>query len=202
MLDPAVRRTIAAPLDRAAAAIDRPWLTPDSLTVAGLVVGIGAAVAAGYRYWWIALGLWLASRLVDGIDGPLARRRSRAAQGNQAGGFLDIMCDFVVYGSFVVGVAVGSGDPLTPFLLVLLAYYLNGSAFLAFSSIAERTGKQIDDGRSFSFLGGLAGGTETIVVHSLWCIVPMYASEIAWVWATIVFISAAQRIVGGYRALR
>ena len=55
---------------------------------------------------------------------------------------------------------------------MLLAYYVNGTAFLAFSSIAERTGHRIDDGRSLSFLGGIAEGAETILVHSLWLLVP------------------------------
>jgi hypothetical protein len=107
----------------------------------------------------------------------------------------------------VVGVAVGStagigGGPLWPFLLVLLAYYVNGAAFLAFSSIAERSGRTLDDGRSLSFLGGLAEGGETILVHTLWLLLPFWAPQIAVVWAAVVGVSAAHRIVTGYRALR
>ena len=98
--------------------------------------------------------------------------------------------------------AIGSGGPLWPFLLVLLAYYVNGTAFLAFSSIAERSGRTLDDGRSLSFLGGLAEGTETIAVHTLWLLLPFWAPQIAVVWAAVVGIGAGQRIVAGYRALR
>ncbi len=115
-------------------------------------------------------------------QGPRARH-SRTAPGSEAGGFLDITADFAVYGATVVGVAIGAtaqyGADWLPFLLVLLAYYVNGTAFLAFSSIAERTGRQRDDGRSLSFLGGLAEGTETIAVHSLWLVVPAHAGVIA-----------------------
>ena len=88
-----------------------------------------------------------------------------------------------------------------PFLLVLLAYYVNGTAFLAFSSVAERTGRQREDGRSLSFLGGLAEGTETIAVHSLWLVVPAHAGLIATLWAAVVGVTAAQRIVAGFRDL-
>lgn len=84
---------------------------------------------------------------------------------------------------------------------MLLAYYVNGTAFLAFSSIAERTGRQHQDGRSLSFLGGLAEGTETIAVHSLWLIIPTHAGVIAFVWAAVVGLSAAQRVVAGFRDL-
>ncbi|WP_411285645.1 hypothetical protein [Lapillicoccus sp.] len=108
-----------------------------------------------------------------------------------------------MYGATVVGVAIGAtrqfGTEWLPFLLVLLAYYLNGTAFLAFSSIAERTGRRRADGRSLSFLGVLAEGTEAIAVHSLWLVIPARAGVIATVWAAVVGVSAAQRIVAGLR---
>jgi phosphatidylglycerophosphate synthase len=184
-------------------------LSPDRLTLVGLVVGLGSAVAAAAQLWLAALILWLVSRLADGLDGPLARRRRARqppqADASQAGGFLDITADFIVYGSTVVGVAAGVstayGAPWWPFALVLLAYYINGTAFLAFSSIAERTGRTMDDGRSLSFLGGLAEGTETIVVHSLWLVFPEVAWQIAVGWALVVGVSALERVVAGYRSL-
>lgn len=106
----------------------------------------------------------------------------------------------------MVGVAFGASAafdaPWWPFMLVLLAYYINGAAFLAFSSIAERAGRQLDDGRSLSFLGRIAEGTETVVVHSLWLMVPVFAWQLAFIWAVFVAVSSAQRIVVGYRLLR
>ncbi|QWC84664.1 CDP-alcohol phosphatidyltransferase family protein [Nocardioidaceae bacterium] len=235
MLDAPVRRVIGPTLDAIAARLDRPALTPDRLTLAGLAAGLTSAGLAAATLWTPALVLWVASRVLDGLDGPLARRRASAISAtsataddtgdtgdtgdvidhdSDAGGFLDLTCDFVSYAAGVVGVAVGvqvagtgggTGGGLVdlwPFLAVLVAYYLNGTSFLAFSSIAERTGHRLDDGRSFSFLGGLAEGTETVLVHSLWLLLPAYAPEIAWVWAVVVGISATQRVVGGYRTLR
>jgi phosphatidylglycerophosphate synthase len=208
VLDAAARRVLDAPLGRLAVALDRPWLSPDRLTAAGLVLGLASAGTAAAQLWLPALVLWLVSRLADGLDGPLARhRRARGEPGDAgAGGFFDITADFVVYGSTVVGVAIGAtageGAGWLPFLAVLLAYYVNGTAFLAFSSIAERAGRRLDDGRSLSFLGGLAEGTETIVVHSLWLLLPFAAEPIAWGWAAVVGVGAAQRTWAGYRLLR
>ncbi len=210
MLDASLRRLLDAPLDRVAGHLDRPGISPDRLTVLGLVTGLASAGCAAGQQWGWALVLWVVSRALDGLDGPLARRRLRAAPEGAGrvsgrGGFLDITADFVVYGTTVVGVAVGAtaghGAPWWPFLVVLLAYYVNGTAFLAFSSIAERTGRQRDDGRSLSFLGGLAEGTETILVHALWLVLPQHAAVIATVWGTVVLVSAAQRIAAGYRDL-
>lgn len=213
MLDRPLRAVIAGPLEAIAAAVDRPGITPDRLTVLGLVLGVGSGIAAALQLWIVALVLWLVSRVADGLDGTLARRRRRhalergeAAVPSHAGGFLDITADFVVYGTTVVGVAFGAAAqfhaPWWPFLLVLLAYYVNGTAFLAFSSIAERAGRTLDDGRSLSFLGRIAEGTETIAVHALWLILPFLAWQIALVWALFVALSAVQRIVVGYRSLR
>ena len=213
MFDSTLRPVLDRPLARAAAVLDRQWLSPDRVTLAGLLLGLGSAATAATQHWWVALALWLLSRVADGLDGSLARlRRARSPQGGAgpgagsgAGGFLDITADFVVYGATVVGVAAGvtAGEdaPWWPFLLVLLAYYVNGTAFLAFSSIAERTGRTIEDGRSLSFLGGLAEGAETVAVHSLWLLLPAIAWQIALVWAAVVALSAAQRIVAGYRGL-
>lgn len=219
MLDRSVRAALSRPLDAITAAIDRPGVTPDGITVLGLVIGVASAVAAALQLWWVALVLWLVSRVADGLDGTLARRRRALAAdaggpeaggsqagGSEAGGFLDITADFVVYGATVLGVAIGATSgfdaPWWPFLAVLFAYYVNGTAFLAFSSIAERTGRTIDDGRSLSFLGRIAEGTETIAVHALWLILPFWSWQIAIGWCVFVSVSAVQRIVVGYRSLR
>lgn len=206
MFDALLRRRLAGPLDRVAARLDRAWVGPDGLTVAGLVLGLASAGLAAGQLWGWALAAWLLSRVMDGLDGPLARRR--AGHGSPSGGFLDITADFLVYGATVVGVAIGTAGASAglgewlPFAAVLLAYYVNGTAFLAFSSIAERSGHQIDDGRSLSFLGGLAEGAETIAVHSLWLLLPAYAPQIAGVWAAVVGVSAIHRMVTGYLTLR
>ena len=207
MFDAALRPRIAPVLDRMASAVDRTWVTPDRLTGLNLVLGLACAGLAAAQWWLPALAAWLLCRLADGVDGPLARlRRRRSGQEDPGqGGFWDISADFVVYGATVVGVGLGVtaafAAPWLPFVLVLFAYYVNGAVFLAFSSIAEKTGRQIDDGRSLSFLGGLAEGAETVVVHSLWLIFPEFAWVIAAVWALLVGVSAAHRILAGYRAL-
>ncbi|MBG6226649.1 phosphatidylglycerophosphate synthase [Arthrobacter sp. CAN_A2] len=217
MFDTRLRRVLAPALERAAALLDVPWISPNRLTGANLVLGLASAGLAAAQLWVPALIAWLLCRLADGLDGPLARRRAHPAadrvhagsprhmSDTGQGGFWDICADFVIYGATVLGVAVGAtagfDAPWLPFLLVLFAYYINGSAFLAFSSIAEKTGRTIDDGRSLSFLGGLAEGTETVIVHSLWLLLPFVAWQIALVWAVLVCISAAHRIIAGYRAL-
>jgi hypothetical protein len=77
----------------------------------------------------------------------------------------------------------------------------NASVFLVFSCIAARTGRRLDEAWSLSFLEGLAERTETVLVHSLWLLLPAVAWQIAAGWAVIVSVSVAGRIVAGYRLL-
>ncbi|MEL0625650.1 CDP-alcohol phosphatidyltransferase family protein [Salinibacterium amurskyense] len=214
MLDVQLRRAVSKPLNTMASALDVPWITPDRLTMAGLVIGLSSAALAATQYWALAVVAWLASRVLDGLDGTLARRRLAAASAprsttaSEAGGFLDIVADFVVYGATVLGIAIGAttafAAPWWPFLIVLFAYYINGAAFLAFSSIAERTGRSPsdDDNRSLFFLGRIAEGGETVFIHTLWLVLPFIAWQIAIVWSIVVLVSAAQRMIVGYRLLR
>ena len=206
MLDVAARRLLEPYFDWAVHLIDRPWISPDRLTAVGFLIGLASVASSCLQLWALALILWLISRLSDGLDGPLARRRFAAGQPTSgAGGFLDISSDVAIYGLAVVGIAIGAskefGTSLWPFLLVLVAYYVNGATLLAFSSIAEKTSRQIDDDRSLSFMPGWAGGTETILVHSLWLALPQFAGQLALFWAAVASINALRQVVVGYRRL-
>jgi phosphatidylglycerophosphate synthase len=198
MFDNRLRGLLAPTLDRIAARLDRRGITPGGLTAAGLLTGLGSAGAAAAQLWWPALVLWLLSRALDGLDGPLARHRGST---DPYGGYADIVADFTVYGAFVVGMAFGTGQ-WAPFMAVLLAYYVNGAAFLAYSSIAERVGKRLDDGRSLSFVGGLTEGAETIAAGAVFCLLPSLAGPLAWVWAAAVAVTAGQRVLFARRALK
>lgn len=117
--------------------------------------------------------LWLVSRVLDGLDGAVAR----IVGASEIGGFLDVVADFTVYGSFVAGVAIAVPDARLACAVLLLTYYVNGTALLALASLTERRRLERRDERSIRFIGGLAEGTETIVAHSLFCILPAAAAQ-------------------------
>ena len=173
-------------------------LGPDIVTAFGWAVGVGACVAASTMLWILALVLWLANRAFDSLDGPIAR----AVGPTDRGGFFDIVADFSIYGGFVVAVAVAVPQARLACLVLLLAYYVSGTAFLALSSLIERRGQPFDDGvRSLRFVGGLAEGGETVIAYVLFCLLPADAATIAWVFAAMVAITALQRITLGARVL-
>jgi phosphatidylglycerophosphate synthase len=149
------------------------------------------------RWWGVALVLWLANRLLDGLDGPVAR----ATGATDRGGFLDIVADFSVYAGVVVGLAVALPGARLACVVLLATYYASGTAFLALSSLVERRRQVLGDDRSLRFVGGLAEGTETVAVYVLLFLLPRYAELIIWTFAAAVGITAVQRTVAGVRLL-
>jgi hypothetical protein len=101
----------------------------------------------------------------------------------------------------VFGVAVARPEARLACVALLAAYYLSGSALLAWSSLAERRALAAGDDRSLRFVGGLAEGTETVVVYVLLCLFPRAAAPIAWVFAAVVAVTAVQRVTFAARAL-
>ena len=55
----------------------------------------------------LALGLWLVNRLLDGLDGTLARRSGRQSE---RGAYADILADVIVYAAIPLGIAAGQDD--------------------------------------------------------------------------------------------
>lgn len=199
MLDARMRETLSPVLTRAGTRLAAAGVPPAALTGAGWAAGAGACAATAFHAWPAALGLWLANRVLDGLDGPTARAAGKATE---AGGFLDIVADFSVYAGIVLGLAVAVPGARLACVALLTAYYISGTAFLALSSLAERRGAPLGDERSLRFIGGLAEGTETVIVYTLLFLLPGRATVIVWAFTAAVAVTAGQRVIAGLRLLR
>lgn len=199
MLDVRARRVLSPVLDAVGARLADAGVPALALTAAGWVAGLAACIAVVAHAWLWALALWLANRLLDGLDGPVARRNGTS----DLGGFLDIVADFSIYAGFIVAIAIAQPSARLACLALLMAYYVSGAALLALSSLLERRGTSLAaDGRSLRFVGGLAEGTETVVVYVLLCLLPDEAELIAWLFTGAVAITVVQRIALGVHTLR
>jgi phosphatidylglycerophosphate synthase len=190
MLDQALRARLAPGLDRAAGQLASLGISPGAVTGVALLAGVGACVCAAIAVWRAALGLWLLNRLLDGLDGPVARRR----EASDLGGLLDFVADFVVYAGFIVGVAIARPGARLACVALLGAYLVNNVALLSFSSVIERRRLPMGDERSLRLIPGLIEGTETIVVYALFCLAPGASAAIAWAFAGLVAVTATQRV--------
>ena len=197
MLDAPVRARLRPALDRVAARLDACGVSPGAVTALALLVGVVACAAAALAVWPVALVLWLANRCLDGLDGALARRRGPT----DLGGLLDFVADFVVYGGFVVAVAVAVPDARVACCALLAAYLLNNVAQLSFASLVEKRRLAFGDERSLRLTPGLTEGTETIAAYVTFCLLPRHAALVAWVFCAMVLVTVAQRLALARRVL-
>lgn len=200
MLDRAVQQALRPFMARAARGLVRLGVGADAISFAGFAIGMAAAGAIAFQQYGPGLALLLISRLLDGLDGAVAR----ATTPTDRGGFLDITLDFLFYAAIPLGFALA--DPATnalPAAVLLAAFMGTGSSFLAFAAVAEKrqlTSVAFPD-KSFYFLGGLTEATETITAFALMCLWPAWFAPIAYGFAVLCGITTVLRIVWGWQRL-
>lgn len=188
-------------LDPLGAVMARAGLGADRVTVAGFALGMLAVAALAAGAFTAALGLILANRLADGLDGAVAR----AAGPTDRGAFLDIALDFAFYAAVPVGFALA--DPAAnalPAAVLAAAFVGTGSSFLAFAVVAERRGLAAADypTKGLFYLGGLTEGFETIAVFVAMCLFPAAFPLLAFIFAAACAATTLSRWAAGWRAFR
>jgi phosphatidylglycerophosphate synthase len=201
MLDGKAREIIDPVLDRIGGALAAAGISANSVTGAGLAMGLAAALAIALETYLAGLVLLLVSRLADGLDGAVARH----SQKTDLGGFLDIVSDFTFYGAIPLGFVFA--DPAANAVagsVLLFSFYVNGSSFLAFAIMAEKQGlaTMARGSKSLYFTTGLAEASETIAVFCAFCLFPSAFAPIALVFAAICFITAGARVLLAMRTFK
>lgn len=166
-------------------------MTANMLTFGGLVLGLGGAVAIAFGELWLGLALIIANRLLDGLDGAVARARGPTA----LGGYFDIVADFAFYVSVPLGFGVLSDANTLPALTLVASFVLTGVSFLAFATIAAERGAETTahGKKSFFYSTGLAEGGETIAVFIAMCVFPAWFAAIAYAYAALCVLTVFQR---------
>jgi phosphatidylglycerophosphate synthase len=197
MFDARLRPLIDPPLNRAGRWLAARGVNANQLTVAGILAGLGAAAAILFGQFAVAFGLVVAGRLLDGLDGAVAR----ATRKTPFGGYLDIVGDFLFYVS--VPLAFGLWDPanLRPAMVLLASFALTGVSFLALASIAaeQRLETSAHGTKSFFYSTGLAEGGETILAFLLMLLFPDRFPQIAWAFAALCGLTVVQRSLLAWR---
>ena len=173
---------------------------PDQVTLTGFAIGMTAVPLLAWEQYTLALFAIIANRTLDGLDGALAR----LSEPSDAGAFLDITLDFIFYAGVVFGFAWANPEQNALMASLLIFSFMGtGASFLAYAIMAEK--HNLDDPRfphkSFYYLGGLAEGTETIIIFALLCLFPNWFPVLALIFAVICLLTAALRVWGGYKTI-
>lgn len=201
MLDKAIQYALKPLMTRAARSLVRLGLGADAISLAGFAIGMAAAAAIATQHYQSGLALLLLSRLMDGLDGAVAR----ATTPTDRGGFLDITLDFLFYAAIPLAFALADPNAnALPAAVLLAAFIGTGSSFLAFAAVAEKRKLQslAFPDKSFYFLGGLTEATETIAAFVAMCLWPQWFAHIAYGFAVLCGITVAMRIGWGWQRFR
>ena len=202
MLDKFITPVIKPLLTPIVVFVHKRGITADQLTVAGFLIGLLAVPLLAFECWYSALLAIVLNRILDGLDGALARH---ANQSSSAGGFLDITLDFLFYAAIPLGFIIANPEQNALAGALLLAAFIGtGSSFLAFAIAAEKfkLEKPQFKYKSFYYLNGLTEGTETIALFIAFCIWPQHFASLATLFAIACAVTIFTRIHGGYHTLK
>lgn len=191
------KRVVLLPLARAV-----PF-SPNALTGLGLLLGLTAALCCCFGWFHLALGLWMANRVVDGLDGEVARLRGTQTD---LGGYLDILADLLVYALIPLGMAihVNQQSVWATLGMMLSAFYLNVGSWMYLSSILEKHGVGAAHNQELTTVSmprGLVEGAETGLFYCLFLLYPNHLALLFGLFSFLTFAGAALRVRWAARTL-
>ena len=192
MLDTKARKYIQPILDSFARVCLRIGVSANTLTVAGMLIGVLAALlvvndhaVAGVIVLWF-------SGLIDAADGTLARLTRPSA----IGAILDITFDRVVEVAMIVALACLYPDARLS--LVILAGIIAIAMSLFLSIGAAVTNQSI---KSFHYAPGLGERTEAFICLSLMALDHVRLGLWTWFFIGVIVFTMAQRLYHAHRML-
>lgn len=174
---------------------------PLGITLLGLWVGLGAAAAAWQGEMALGLSLWLLNRVLDGLDGLVARV---GPGGSDLGGIVDLVADFVVYAAIPLAMGFRPDGPAglgAAAAVLLAAFYVNAAAWMVPSALLERRKGAVGQGAPTSVIipEGLISGGETVVFFSLFFLFPDSQRTLFLAMAVLVVATVGQRMLWAIR---
>ena len=200
MFDAAIRPHIDKSLLSLARKLVAWNISANQVTSAAFLLGLGAAGLVASEQYWTGLAVFLVSRVLDGLDGAVARQTKLT----DLGGYLDITLDFIVYASMVFSFALANPGANALAAAFLTASFMAPAAtFLGYAIFAAKRGitTEIRGRKSLYYLGGLTEGFETILTLSLMCIFPTWFPLLAIFYGVMCWVTGGTRIAVAVQTL-
>ncbi len=185
--------TFRKPVDKAVKpignALRKTGLTPDHLTILGLLVGIGAAIAIGSGRLRLGLVLVILAALPDLFDGALAKATDAASQ---RGAFFDSTVDRVTDAFLLGGIAWYFASTESPHMSLLPFAVMAMSSIISYERAkAESLGIEAK--------GGLMERAERIIALCVGLLIPVLLIPILWIMLVLTTVTAIQRFIKVWR---
>jgi len=180
------------------------YFSPNQITIVAFSFGLISCFMIILNHLYIALIFWLLNRIIDGLDGTVARISNRQTDW---GGYLDIMLDFIIYALIPIALAfcVNNGAVIFITLSVMLGvFYINSASWMYLSAILEKKDIQTNkkEMTSVNMPTGLIEGSETIVLYTLFFFFPGKLHLLFISVSLLTAIGIVQRMTWAYKNLK
>jgi phosphatidylglycerophosphate synthase len=192
MFDVQLRRAVDPVVSRAAVILAKSGIGANALTLFGAATGLAAGLAITQNSFVLALALIIANRIIDGLDGAVARINGPT----EFGGYLDSLADFLFYVSVPVAFGLAHSANQIAALILVACFTLTAVSFLALAAIAARRGSESAyEPKAFIYSTGIMEGGETIAFFITFCLLPIYFPTLALVFSGLCVLTVGQRII-------
>ena len=197
MLDAQLRPLIDRVLNPIGRGLVVLGITANQVTMVGVAFGLIAAGCIATGLFYPAFWFVIANRIIDGLDGAVAR----ASRSSDFGGYLDIVSDFIFYSAVPLAFAVARPETALVAAFLIFSFIGTATSFLGFAILAEKhhVTTQIRGKKAFYYLGGLTEGTETILLFLVMLVWPDYFSPMAIIFGILCWVTTGTRIYAAYR---
>lgn len=195
-LRPVKEKIISAPTSLMAG-----WAHPNTVTLASFAVSVVAFFCLLTEELLLCAVLWLLGRLLDGLDGAIARRSGKQSD---FGGYLDMSLDVVAYALIPLGIAIAFPTEGVFFATVTLlaVFYVNISSWMYLAALMEKRRAAAPESQTSIYMpSGVIEGSETIVFYTLFIALPDYYPFLAYAMAVLTAVTIVQRSVWAIGAL-
>lgn len=197
MIDHHMRRLIDPPFNFLGHFCASKGIRANQVTLVGFFFGLVAVASIMNGFVFEGLIFIFLNRFMDGLDGGIARVRGVS----DFGGYLDIICDFVIYA--LIPFAFGYLHPHTTLAISFLiaSYIAAAGSFLAYAIMAQKHNHQttLQGKKSFYYLSGISEGTETFLVMVLMCLFQDHIIYIAYGYGVLCWLTGLGRSLQAWK---
>jgi len=176
-------------------------VSPMFISILALAVGLFAAYGAFKGQYLWAFAFWILNRLLDGLDGLIARLHDRQSD---FGGYVDILTDYIVYAALPIGLVAGSAsnERYLALIFLLAFFYVNTASWMYLAAILEKRAAHSPETQTTIVMpAGIIGGFETILAYGIFLLFPAHITILFSIFATLVFITIVQRLIWAHKHL-
>ena len=192
---------------------------PHHITLLAFLAGLLSVYSAAStpHLSLLALFFWALNRLLDCLDGALARYRGTASD---LGGFLDLLGDFIIYSILPIAIAQGyssqqipaeAGQTWRAVTVLEATFHVNNFILFYLAASAEKLsangqGDNVRNSRSKEVTSvmmkpALIEGMESGAIFTAMLAFPSQLGILSWIMATLVTVGIIQRTTWAIRAL-